>query len=127
MAYKQWSRFEEFPRFMDGVVEIERLDGGRLRWHASICGNDAEWYAQVKEDLPDRRIAWCSEGLAVNAGVVTLQPVGESHTRVNLRIEYDPNAVLRMIGYNLGSGTEQVRNDLECFKEIVEDMAEDAA
>ena len=126
-AYRQWSRFEEFPRFMDGVVEVGRLTGGRLRWHASICGNEAEWYAQITEDTPNRRIAWRSADGILHAGVVTLQPVGQSRTRVDLRVEYDPEAVLKLIGDKLGLRKEQVQRDLECFKEIVEDMAEETA
>lgn len=126
-AYRQWSRFEEFPRFMDGVVEVERFADGRLCWHASICGSEAEWYAQITEDTPNRRIAWRSADGNLNAGVVTLQPVGESRTRIDLRVEYDPEALLKVVGHGLVSGEEQVRRDLECFKEIVEDMAEEVA
>ncbi len=125
-AYKQFARFEEFPRFMDGVVSIERLADDRVRWQASICGNDAEWYARIAENVPNERIAWQSEGGLINAGLVTLEKIGATRTRVHLRIEYDPDAVLKAIGYKLIAGTEQVHRDLECFKEIVEDIAEEA-
>src|SRR4029077_21092594 len=126
-AYRQWSRFEEFPRFMEGVVGVERLSGGRLLWHDPICGNDTECYALITEDTPNKRIAWCSEAEALNAGVVNLQPIGESHTRIDLRVEYDPEGVVKTMGYKFAAGSEQVQRDLEFFKEIVEDIAEDAA
>jgi uncharacterized membrane protein len=126
VAYRQWLRFEEYPRFIEGVREVYRLSEGRLRWSATICGFDVSWDATLTEEIPDQKITWRSEGGLYHAGTVTLTPLGEERTRINLRIEYDPEDVLRIIGYKLGSEPGQVMNDLETFKELVEDLAEEA-
>jgi uncharacterized membrane protein len=45
VAYSQWTRLAEFPRFMDGVKEVKQLDGKRLHWKAEIAGQATEWDA----------------------------------------------------------------------------------
>lgn len=125
-VYRQWSRFEEFPRFMQGILSVSRVGRDRLRWRASICGREAEWFATVVEDIPFERLCWESEGSLLNSGLVVFESLADGSTRVELRTEYDPEAVLRAIGYQLAGGPDDVRSDLECFKELVEDMVEEA-
>ncbi len=38
VAYNQWTQFESFPQFMEGVKSIEQLDDQTLRWHAEFAG-----------------------------------------------------------------------------------------
>src|SRR5205814_8534535 len=70
-AYNQWTQFEEFPRFMEGVQQVQQLDETQLHWRAEIGGKEKEWYARITEQIPDERIAWTSTTGAHNAGVVT--------------------------------------------------------
>ena len=37
-VYNQWTQFEEFPRFMEGVQHVKQLDDTRLEWKAEIAG-----------------------------------------------------------------------------------------
>jgi N-acetylglucosamine-6-phosphate deacetylase len=76
-AYNQWTQFEEFPQFMDGIDEVTQLDETQLHWAATIAGRHAEWDAQIVEQEPDRRIAWetidggivlCEDGRIRKAG-----------------------------------------------------------
>jgi uncharacterized membrane protein len=69
-AYNQWTQFEEFPRFMEGVQEVRQLDDLRLYWKADVGGRDKEWYARILEQVPDQRVAWQSEQGARNGGQV---------------------------------------------------------
>src|SRR5437773_4538666 len=71
VAYNQWTQFEEFPQFMEGVESVTQLDDQRLHWVAEIAGKRKEWYARITEQVPDERIAWTSEGGIFNSGVVT--------------------------------------------------------
>src|SRR3712207_990335 len=66
-AYNQWTQFEEFPRFMEGVEEVRQLDDRRLHWLANIGGRVEEWDAVITEQLPDERIAWKNTTSAANA------------------------------------------------------------
>jgi len=70
-AYNQWTQFEEFPKFMDGIEEVRQLDDRRLHWVAAIGGHKHEWDAEITEQKPDERIAWRNTDGKENAGVVT--------------------------------------------------------
>ena len=59
-AYNQWTQFEEFPRFMEGVKEVRQLDAKRLHWRAEIGGKELDWTAEITQQLPDERITWRS-------------------------------------------------------------------
>ncbi len=126
-AYEQWVRFEEFPRFMAGVREVRRLGDGRLKWAADICGHRAEWLAEIKEDVPEKRIAWESQGGAFNAGTVSFAALSATRTRVTLRLESDARDIAKIVEDQLGSDPEDVKGDLECFKEIAEDRESEVA
>src|SRR5512134_1730254 len=90
VAYNQWTQFEEFPRFMEGVKEVRQLDDRRLLWRAEIGGKAKEWEAEISEQIPDARIAWHAIGGAKNAGVVTFHRLSDTRTRIMLQMEYDP-------------------------------------
>lgn len=119
-AYRQWTRFEEFPRFMEGVESVSRSDGNKLHWKANIGGKTEEWTATITEEIPDRRLAWAADEGAHNAGVVTFHPLAEDKTRVMLQLEYDPEGVVENVGDAVGVMSHRVKNDLRNFKEVVE-------
>jgi uncharacterized membrane protein len=70
-AYNAWTQFELFPSFMEDVEEVKQKDDRHLHWRAKVWGKTEEWDAEITEQIPDKRIAWRSEGGATNAGVVT--------------------------------------------------------
>ena len=122
-VYDQWTQFEEFPRFMEGVKEVQQLGDRHLRWHAEIAGQDMEWEAEITHQEPDSRIAWRNTGGAYNAGLVTFQP-DEGGTRVTLRIDYEPDGILQKLGDALGFVSRRVEGDLERFRHFVEERGE---
>ena len=119
-AYNQWTQFEEFPRFMEGVEEIRQLDDRRLHWRAKIGGKTEEWDAVITEQIPDERVAWRNTTGADNAGVVTFHHLSPNTTRVMLQIEYDPHGLVENVGSALGVVERRVEGDLKRFKEFVE-------
>jgi uncharacterized membrane protein len=119
-AYNQWTQFEEFPRFMEGVEEVRQLDDTHLHWRAEIGGKTEEWGAVITEQTPDQRIAWRSTSGAENGGVVTFHHLGDNRTRVMLQMEYDPHSFTEKMGDMLGFVTRRVEGDLKRFKEYVE-------
>jgi len=119
VAYDQWTQFEEFPQFMDGIVEVKQLDDTHLHWVADIDGERKEWKAEVVEQEPDRVVAWRSvEGLE-NSGRVEFEPI-DSGTRVSVAMQYDAEGVKESLGAPFGVDGRQVANDLESFRELVE-------
>jgi uncharacterized membrane protein len=119
-AYNQWTQFEEFPRFMEGVESVTQLDDSRLHWIASIGGQQTEWDAKITHQVPDERVAWVSEDGPRQAGSVTFEPQGEQKTRVRLGIEYEPDSLKETVGDKLGFVTRRVEGDLNRFKEFIE-------
>ena len=119
-AYNQWTQFEEFPRFMEGVQEVTQLDDRSLRWRANVGGKQKEWTATIEEQIPDDRIAWRSTSGASNAGVVTFHRLGDSKTRIMLQLEYDPEGIVENVGDTAGLVSSRVKGDLDRFKEFIE-------
>ncbi len=119
-AYNQWTQFEEFPRFMEGVEEIRQVSDTTLHWKAKIAGDAKEWDAEITEQLPDERVAWKSTSGAPNAGVVTFHRVDDGKTRLMLQMDVEPEGVLEKAGDALGVVKRRAKGDLERFKELVE-------
>ena len=120
VAYNQWTQFEEFPRFMEGVREVRQLDDKTLRWKAEVGGKEEEWVAQITEQIPDERIAWRTRAGARNAGVVTFHRIADGRTRIMLQLEYTPDGVVENVGDALGVVSRRVTGDLQRFKEFIE-------
>ena len=119
-AYNQWTQFEEFPRFMEGVKEIRQLDDKHLHWRASIGGMEKEWNAEITEQIPDKRIAWKNTSGPTNAGVVTFHRLNDNQTRIMLQVEYDPEGIVESVGDLVGVVSARMRGDLQRFKEFIE-------
>ena len=119
-AYNQWTQFEEFPRFMEGVKEVKQLDDTHLHWKANVAGKEKEWNAEITEQIPDERIAWTSREGAKNAGVVTFHRLSDSKSKVMLQLEYDPDGIVEHVGDAAGAVSQRVRGDLERFKHYIE-------
>lgn len=118
-AYHQWTQFEEFPQFMEGVKAVKQLDNRRLYWLAEIRGNAQEWYAVIIQQIPDQRIAWTSTTGAKNDETVTLQPLGPDTTRVILRLDCELEGVTEADD-EMGFVSRRVAGDLARFKKVVE-------
>jgi uncharacterized membrane protein len=119
-AYNQWTQFEEFPDFMEGVTAVTQVDDRRLRWQANVGGKSQEWTAEITEQHPDERIAWRSTSGARNAGVVTFHRLADQKTRVMLQMEYDPQGMVENVGDAVGVVTARVGRDMARFKDYIE-------
>jgi uncharacterized membrane protein len=119
-AYDQWTQFEEFPRFMEGVKSVRQMDDNHLRWCAELGGKEVEWTAEITEQKPDERIAWRSLGGARNAGVVNFHRLSNERSRVALQLDYEPEGATETVGDWIGVTSRRVEGDLERFKEFIE-------
>jgi uncharacterized membrane protein len=119
-VYNQWTQFEEFPKFMEGVKEVKQTDDTHLRWKAEIAGKEKEWDAEITEQIPDERIAWRARDGAMNAGVVTFHRLSDKKSKVMLQMEYDPDGIVENVGDAVGVVSQRVLGDLERFKRYIE-------
>ena len=119
-AYNQWTQFEDFPHFMEGVQSVTQTDDTHLHWVAEVGGSEKEWDAEVTEQHPDERIAWNATSGAENAGVVTFHRIDDETTRVTLQMDVDPEGLVENVGTALGFLERRVKGDMERFKEYIE-------
>ncbi|HWA39211.1 MAG TPA: SRPBCC family protein [Burkholderiales bacterium] len=119
-VYNQWTQFEQFPRFMEGVAEVRQLDDTHLHWKAKIAGKEKEWDAEIVEQVPDKVIAWRSTTGAPNAGTVRFEPLNKDRTRVKLTMDYEPQGFVENVGDAVGVVSHKVENAVERFKKLLE-------
>jgi uncharacterized membrane protein len=126
-AYNQWTQFEEFPKFMEGIQSVQQLDDTHVRWVAEIRGESREWTTEITDQQPDEKIAWKTiDGELKNDGVVTFEQVGDGQTRVNVQMDVDGDSTAENVaGDLLGIVKAQVHGDLERFKVLIENRDEE--
>ncbi len=120
-VYNQWTQFESFPEFMDGVVEVRQLDERRLHWRARVAGREVEWDAVITQQVPDQVIGWRSVEGAPNAGNVRFQAEGPDRTLVRLHLVYEPQGPIEGAVDALGILHRRVEGDLERFRSFIEE------
>jgi len=119
-AYDQWTQFEEFPRFMEGVEAVTQSGDTDLHWVAEFGGATREWDAEITEQVPDERVAWTSRSGTRNAGAVTFHRLDDATTRVMLQLDVEPEGLVEKAGDKLGFIRRRVTGDLERFKDFIE-------
>ncbi|MBA2793839.1 MAG: SRPBCC family protein [Thermoleophilaceae bacterium] len=119
-AYNQWTQFEEFPKFMEGVDEIRQLDDRHVHWVVSFGGTQHEWDAEITEQSPDERVAWKNTDGKDNAGVVTFHQLAADRTRIMVQMDWAPEGVKEKLGATLGFDQRRIEGDLERFKALIE-------
>jgi uncharacterized membrane protein len=126
-AYNQWTQFEDFPKFMEGIQSVQQLDDTHVQWVAEIRGESREWTTEITEQRPDQKVAWRTiEGEVKNDGIVTFEPMGDAQTRVNVQMDVEGDSTAENVaGDLLGVVKKQVHGDLERFKQLIESRDEE--
>jgi uncharacterized membrane protein len=119
-AYNQWTQFEDFPRFMEGVKEVHQLDDKHLHWRAELMGKEVEWNSEITHQVPDQRISWRSTSGAQNTGSISFLPLTENRTQVTLHMVVDPEGAAQATGSALGLVSSRIEGDLKRFKDFIE-------
>ena len=119
-VYNQWTQFEDFPRFMEGVEQVVQLDDKHLHWKVRIAGVEREFDATITEQIPEVRVAWKADGEVQHAGVVDFHRVEDQLTRVTLQMDIEPEGVVEQVGDKLGIVKRRAKGDLERFRDLVE-------
>ncbi len=120
VAYNQWTQFESFPQFMEGVKSVTQQDDTHLVWTAEVGGEERTWTAEITRQEPDRLIAWRSVEGKQNDGLVTFDPISAESCRVSAEFDIDTEGIKESIGDALGFVDRRVKSDLERFKDFIE-------
>ncbi|MFI6846239.1 SRPBCC family protein [Kitasatospora sp. NBC_00085] len=122
VVYDQWTTFEHFPEFMEGVEEVRQLDDLHAHWRTKIAGLSREFETEIIERVPDERVSWHTTGENVkHTGMVSLQPIDATHTRVRMTMDFQPTGFAEKAADKLGVLDRQVRGDLRRFKHFIEE------
>jgi uncharacterized membrane protein len=119
-TYNQWTQFEEFPRFMEGVESVTQLDDKRVHWVAEVAGQRKEWDAEITRQVPDSEIDWVGLGDPANRGRIVFEALDGDTSKVTMMLDYDPEGIVEEVGDALGLVKRRVRGDMERFKEFIE-------
>lgn len=118
-VYRQWTRFEEFPQFMAGMLDVEQVDDTHVRAHAEIGGEEQELAAEIVESVPNEFISWRSRlGGVSAAGIVQFEPLGPDTTRLQLVVAYEPDDAANQRGVETVNA--RVQDTVEDFKLFIE-------
>ena len=121
-AYDQWTQFESFPQFMEGVEKITQLDDRHSHWVTKIGGVRREFDTEITEQHPDERVAWKSTGGDTkHAGVVTFHRLDDENTRVTVQLDWEPEGLVEKAGSALNVDDRQVKADTKRFKKFIEE------
>ena len=126
-AYNQWTQFEDFPKFMEGIQSVQQLDDTHVQWVAEIRGESRQWTTEITEQQPDEKVAWKTiDGEVKNDGVVTFEPMGDARTRVKVQMDVEGDSPAENVADDLlGVVKNQVHGDLERFKQLIESRDEE--
>ena len=120
VVYGEWSKFEQFPHFMRGIVEVKEIDATHQHWLADIGGITEEWDTEITENVPNERIAWHSTSGSKNSGIIMFERLSDDTTRVTLEITYEPQGIVENLGDILGLVRRRIEDDLHGFKHFIE-------
>jgi len=120
VAYNQWTQFEEFPSFMEGVKSVRQVDDTHLEWTAEIGGEEHSWLAEIGHQEPDRLVSWSAVEGKYSSGKVTFEPLEGNRTRIDVEMIYDAEGWKESAGSALGFDSRRVSGDLDRFKELIE-------
>jgi uncharacterized membrane protein len=119
-AYNQWTQFEEFPSFMEGIEEVRQLDETHLHWVASLGGRRRGWDAEISEQRPDERVVWHATSGKRNTGVVTFHRLADDRSKVMVQMEFEPEGLRETVGTIFGLDRRRIKADLERFSQLLE-------
>ncbi|WP_432570611.1 SRPBCC family protein [Kineococcus sp. SYSU DK005] len=119
-AYNQWTQFETFPHFMNGVEEITQITETRNHWKTKIAGVEREFDTEITEQHPDERVAWKSVDGKDHAGVVTFHRISDTTTKVTVQMDWETEGLVEKVGAAIGADDRQIKADLKRFKEFIE-------
>ncbi|MGW2036140.1 MULTISPECIES: SRPBCC family protein [Streptomyces] len=122
-AYNQWTQFEDFPNFMEGVEEVRQLDDRHNHWTMKIGGVRREFDTEIVDQLPDERITWrTTSGDTSQKGTVRFERLDDMHTKVELVMDVEPSGAVEKAADLIGTIDRRVKGDMKRFKQFIEEQ-----
>ena len=92
-VYEQWLRFEDLPKFIKSLGEVQRIDDTHFSFRSFRDGKEQHGVIEVVRQIPERRIAWRTITEEVGLGVVCFEPRSNHTTEITLKLRsiFDPS------------------------------------
>ena len=118
-VYRQWTRIEDFPKFMPAVREMRRIDETHFHWRVERGGHEYESTLEVILRIPGRRIAWRTISGAESSGVVCFAAELGQKTTVSFKMKYVEGA-----GWQSSNALrKRLKSRLQNFKALMEEAS----
>ncbi len=119
-AYTAWTKFDEFPKFMHRVLNVEQKGQDRLSWQEKIWFSKRQWEGRITERRKNDRIVWKTTSGMSHKGIVSFHKLEDNLTRVMVTMEFEPNGMIEKMASGLRFVKRAVQADLARFKAYVE-------
>ncbi|MFF8614192.1 SRPBCC family protein [Streptomyces sp. NPDC015350] len=119
-AYDHWTQYERFSEFAKGVRSVSTSDETTSDWKVKVGPSTRGWKATIREQVPDERIVWNSEGSKGSTrGVVSFHELAPGLTRIVLVVEYYASGLFEKTGNLWRAQGRRLRLDLKHFQRYV--------
>ena len=119
-AYEKWTQFEEFPKFMHRVLNVEETDEGQIKWDEKIWFSKRQWEGEITDRRKNDRIAWKTTKGTSHKGIVSFHKLDTNLTRVLVTMDFQPGGMIETMASGLRFVKRAVQADLARFKAYVE-------
>ncbi|WP_020402879.1 SRPBCC family protein [Gracilimonas tropica] len=123
-VYELLSNPVEFPKFLERIDRVERINSQTFEYHTEIGGEEYKWTTNIIDNLRNTRFAWITiNGNLNQTGTIRFTPLDNGErTRVEFSLDYrtffgDPEDELASF---IEDSPAQLAKDLAKFKELAE-------
>ena len=92
-VYERWLCFEEIPKFIKSLGNVQRIDDTHFSFNNTREGKEQNGVIEVIHQIPERKIAWRTIADGVGLGVVSFEPISDTATEITLKLRsvFDPS------------------------------------
>jgi carbon monoxide dehydrogenase subunit G len=119
-VYEEFTKFDQFPRFMHRVLSVEQKGRDKISWSEKIWFSSRQWEGRVTEKRKNDRIVWTTKSGMEHKGIVSFHKISDNLTRVMVDMEFEPNGMMEKMASGLRFVKRAVQADLARFKTYVE-------
>jgi len=119
-AYQAWTKFDDFPKFMHRVLNVEKKGQDKISWQEKIWFSKRQWEGKITERRKNDRIVWKTTSGMSHKGVVSFHKLDDNLTRVMVDMEFEPNGMIEKMASGMRFVKRALQADLARFKAYVE-------
>lgn len=123
-VYELMSSPTDFPRFIDSIKEVNKINSQTFEYVTEIGGEEYRWTTNVIDDLRNTRFAWITiNGNLNQTGTIRFTPLDSgARTRVDFSLDY--RTFFGAPSEDLAKFIEGLSDSLQSNLENFRDMAE---